>query len=81
MKKIFESDWRSKDESAERVHVYEFTDDEEYWEFNELDFNGKCEYCGVREDDWVLPGALYHRYWFDNSITYVVMYETAAYNV
>jgi hypothetical protein len=81
MKKIFESDWRGEGESAERVHIYEFINEEEYWEFDSLDFNSKCEYCGVQEDNWVMPGALYHKYEFDNSGTYVVMYETAAYNV
>jgi len=83
MKKIFESGFRGEGESAQKIHVYEFTSEDEYWEFTNLSFNEKCEYCGVREDDanWVMPGALYYRYEFDNSGTYVVMYETVAYNV
>ena len=81
MKKIFESNWRSEDESAQKIHVYEFTSEEEFWKFERLSFNEKCEYCGVSEDTCVMPGALYHTYMFDNSTTYVVMYETAAYNV
>ncbi len=81
MKKIFESDWRGEDESAQKIHVYEFTSEDEFWEFEKLSFNEKCEYCGVSEENCVMPGALYHTYMFDNSATYVVMYETAAYNV
>lgn len=81
MKKIFESDWRGDGDSAEKVYVYEFTSEDEYWEFTDMDFNSKCEYCGVMEENYPMPGSLYHRYEFDNSSTYVVVYETAAYNV
>lgn len=81
MKKIFESGLRGEGESAEKIHVYEFTSEDEYWEFINLSFNEKCEYCGVNEETCVAPGALFHNYMFDNSGTYVVMYETVAYNV
>ena len=81
MKKIFESELRGEGESAQKVYVYEFTSEEEYWHFCNLSFNDKCWYCGVSEEGCVIPGALYHRYEFDNSTTYVVMYETVAYNV
>ena len=81
MKKIFESEWHGDGDSAEKIHVYEFTSEEEYWKFDALSFNEGCWYCGVSEEGCVMPGALYHKYWFDHSTTYVVMYETAAYNV
>ena len=81
MKKIFESGLRGENESAQKIHVYEFSSEDEYWEFTNMSFNEKCEYCGVVEDTYVMPGALYHSYMFDNSGTYVVMYETVAYNV
>ena len=81
MKKIFESDLRGEGESAEKIHVYEFSSKEEYWEFAEVSFNDKCALCGVTEETGVMPGALYHRYDFDYSTTYAVMYETVAYNV
>ena len=81
MKKIFESELRGENESAQKIHVYELSSEDEYWEFENMNFNEKCEYCGVAEATCVMPGALYHSYMFDNSCTYVVMYETVAYNV
>ena len=81
MKKIFESEWRGDGDSAQKIYVYEFANDEEYFEFSDMSHHEKCQYCDVNENNWVMPGALFYRYEFDNSTTYVVMYETVAYNV
>ena len=81
MKKIFESELRGEYESAQKIHVYEFENEDDYWEWVNRNFNQKCEYCGVNEETCVMPSALYHSYAFDNSTTYGVMYETVAYNV
>lgn len=81
MKKIFESEFSGDFESTQKIYVYEFGNKDEFWKFDEMSFKEKCEYFGVCEEYSVMPGALFHRYGFDHSSTYVVVYETIAYNV
>ena len=47
MKKIFESQWKSWDEYAEKVHAYEMENDDEYWAFEDMTHEEKCEYFNV----------------------------------
>lgn len=82
MKKIFESGFHGDDcWSAQRIHVYQFESSQEYFEFSDMSHNEMCNCCGVDEEVGDVPGALYHKYSFDCSATYAVMYETAVYNV
>lgn len=81
MKKIFESGFNGGFESAQNLYVYEFENEKEYWKFDEMNFEEKCNYFGVREEYPVMPGGSFHRYIFNHSANYVVVYETIAYNV
>ena len=83
MKKIFESQWNSWDETAEKIHVYELENDQEYWEFEAMSHEEKCEYFDVFDQSGyeVRPGAVYYTYVFDHTCHHVVMYERGALNV
>lgn len=81
MKSIFTSKWHGKDESAERVHIYEFNNSNEFWEFENMTFDDKCRLFDVCETHNVRPGAVYYRYEFFNTTYHAVMFETKAINV
>ena len=83
MKKIYETPLNGWDESAERIHVYELEDDDEYWEFNAMTFEEKCDYFGVFDQTgyFVTPGAKYYTYGFKLTSNHIMMIETVAYNV
>lgn len=81
MKKIFESELNGWNESATKVHVYALENDDEYWEFERMDWHEKCDYFNVQEESWVAPGAVYHRYDFNLQGNHIIMYETIAWNV
>ena len=83
MKKIFESEFNGFDdgESATRVRVFELEDVDEYWEFDGMNFEEKCNFFGVRNTYNVAPGVKFYEYDFDVSRHHVVVYETAALNV
>lgn len=83
MKKIFESQWNSWDETAEKIHVYEMESDQEYWDFEDMSYEEKCQYFNVFDQSgyYVRPGAEYYTYAFDYTTHHVVMYERCALNV
>lgn len=83
MKKILESQWNSWDERAEKVHVYELENDEEFWAFDEMTYEEKCEYFNVFDQSGydVRPGAVYYTYAFYHTAHHVVMYERCAINI
>ena len=81
MTNIFKSKWHGKDESVERIHVYEFDNSNEFWEFEGMTFDEKCKLFDVYEDYCVSPGAVYYRYEFYNTLYHVIMCETKAINV
>ena len=83
MKKIFESEFNGFDdgESATKVCVFELENVDEFWKLNDLDFEDKCDFFGVRNDYNVAPGAKFYEYDFDLSRHHIVMYETVALNV
>ena len=83
MKKIFESEFNSFDdgESATKVHIYELENVDEFWEFEGMDFDEKCNYFGVRDYYNVAPGARSYTYGFDVSRHHIIMYETVSLNV
>lgn len=83
MKLVYTSPLCGYGESAECVHVYEFENEDEFWELNDMTFEEKCELFGVYEepDYAVPPGGLYHRYDFHLSGCHVIVSEGIAYNV
>jgi hypothetical protein len=81
MKNIFTSKWHGRDESIERVHVYEFDNVDEFWKFEDMTFDEKCDLFDVHEDHYVAHGAIYYRYDFYNTTYHAVMFETKAINV
>lgn len=83
MKKIFESGWVYHDKSADRVVVFQFENDDEYWEFSNMNFMERCEYFGVFDifGYEVAPGAMGYSYDFENSLSFVTMIETQTLNV
>lgn len=81
MKHIYTSPLRGWDESADRVFVYELENDEEVWDFEEMSFEEKCDLFGVREENDVMSGALYHRYDFHCAGSHIIMTEVVACNV
>lgn len=83
MQKIYESPLHGWDESAERIYVYEFEDDDEYWKLACMNFTEKCEYFGVIDEigRFVEPGAKYYSYEFHTTRKHITVTETVAYNV
>ena len=83
MKKIFESEFNGFDdgESATKVHIYELENVDEFWEFEGMDFDEKCNYFGVRNYYNVAPGTRSYTYGFDVSGHHIIMYETVSLNV
>ena len=81
MQKIYESPLNGWDESAERVHVYELANDEEFIEIDNMSFDERCRLCNVSEEYNVPPGAMYHRYLFTLTANHLIMLETVALNV
>lgn len=83
MKEIFESEFNGFDdgESATKVRVFEFENVDEFWEFDEMNFEEKCDFFGVHNTYNVAPGAKFYEYDSDVSRHHVIMYETVAWNV
>lgn len=83
MKKIFESEFNGFDdgESVTRVHVYELDNVDEFWKFEHMNFDKKCNYFGVRNYYNVAPGARFYTYEFDVSRHHIIMYETISLNI
>lgn len=83
MKMIYESPLNGWDESAERICIYALESDDEYWEFNEMTHEERCDYFNVfdQTDYEVMPGAMYKTYDFNLTSNHIIMRETIAYNV
>jgi hypothetical protein len=81
MKKIYESPLNGWGESAERIHVYELENEDEYWELQDMNFDELCDLVGMWEENNVPPGATYHRYTFTREGTHLTVSETIALNV
>ena len=83
MKKIYESELNGWDESAERIYVYALEDDDEFWDFNAMTFEQKCEHFGVFDQTGyiVAPGAKYYTYAFHLTKNHIIVTETVSYNV
>jgi len=83
MKKVFESELRGFSESASKIYVYEFEDEQEVSKFFKMEHDELCDIMGVYEEYYfeVDPGARYHRYAFDMADGFLVMMETIALNV
>ena len=83
MKKIFESPLNGWNESAERVYVYAFENDDEFYAFEAMSHQERCEYFNVFDETGygVSPGGTYHTYEFHISGQHVIMFETIAINV
>ena len=81
MKHIYTSPLSGWDESADRVYVYELENDEEFLDFEEMNFEEKCDVVGVREEYDVMRGALYHRYDCHCTGSHIIMTEVVACNV
>lgn len=84
MKKIYESDYVGFDENAEALIIYEFEDELEHVEFDEMSDGHLCDYFGfVCEEDYdeIQPGEMYHTYSFDISRSFLIIRATKAYNV
>ena len=83
MIKVYESTLHGWGESAEKVYVYALESDEEYWSFNDMSHQEKCDLFDVFDDSGyeVMPGAIYKTYEFEVSLNHVIMIERLAYNV
>ena len=83
MKHIYTSPLCGWDESADCVYVYEFENDDEIWDFEEMTFEEKCDLFNVYEEPKhsVAPGAIYHRYDFCCTGNHAIVTETVACNV
>ena len=83
MKKIYESPLNGHDdgERAERVHVYEIENEQEFWAFDSMSYEEKCAYFNVRTWYGAMPGQTYYTYEFDHTCHHVIMYECIAVNV
>lgn len=82
MKKIFESELNSTDYySAEKVYVYALESEDEWWTLEDMSHEGRCDYFDVYEEQFVFPGALFHRYEFKLTSTHIIMSEVVARNV
>jgi len=83
MKKIFESDWVFRGESADKISVFQFENEDEFWEFSDMNHMEKCEYFGVFDTSGyeVAPGATGYSYDFEYNCSFVIMTETQTLNV
>lgn len=83
MKKIFESPLNGWSESAERVYVYAFENDEEFDTLESMNHHARCEYFNVFDETGygVSPGSTYHTYEFHISGQHVIMFETITLNI
>jgi len=83
MKKVYESPLNGWDESAERIRVYALESDDEYWDFEDMTHEERCEYFNVFDQTGydVMPGAIYKTYDFNLTSNHIIMRETVAYNV
>ena len=83
MTNVFKSKWHGRNESVDRVHVYEFDNVDEFWEFEAMSHKEKCDLFDVFDElgCGVAPGAVYYTYDFYNTSKHVVMFETKAMNV
>lgn len=83
MTNIFKSKWHGDGESIERIHVYEFDNSNEFWEFEAMTHKEKCDYFDVFDEFGyeVMPGAVYYTYDFYHTTKHIVMFETKAMNV
>ena len=60
MRNVFKSKWHGGNESIERIHVYEFDNEDEFWEFESMTFEEKCNLFDVFENT-PMPGGTYYR--------------------
>lgn len=83
MTKLFESNYQGFDESASKVSVYQFDDEREISEFEEMTHDERCTLFNVFDMSGycVAPGALYKTFDFHVENAFVIMTETAIYNV
>lgn len=81
MKKIFESKLNECGDSAERIYVYAFDDEDEWWEFIDMSYKDKCRYFEIYEHGEVAPGKRYYCYDFEVTSAHLIMSEQIAYNV
>jgi hypothetical protein len=83
MRKIFESKLYSygDSETAERIHVYEFENDNEYDELYDMEYAEICEYVGVVPCGIVAPGDIYHHYRFSFESKHLIMVEIVGRNI
>jgi hypothetical protein len=83
MKKIFESEWVFHDDYSQQVTVFQFENEDEYWEFSTMNHMEKCEYFGVFDTSGyeVAPGAMGYSYDFNYNSSFVTMTETQSLNV
>ena len=82
MKKIFESEFHGWNESCECVHVYELESEDDFWLFDEMTHEEKCEYFNVHDESGrAAPGTSYRTYDFELTTKHVIMFETFAINV
>ncbi len=81
MKKVFTSELVGFDERGEQITIYELESEEERAELDDMQHDKLCELFNVYDDFGVMPGAIYHRYSFEVTGSFVVMTDTVAYNV
>lgn len=83
MKKIFESEWVHDDECSDKIHVFQFENEDEFWEFDEMNHTERCEYFGVFDNSgyFIEPGGTYEEYTFEYNMSFVMMFERRGLNV
>ncbi len=77
MRLIYESPLCGFYESAERIFVYEPSDENEVQDFEEMSYEEKCACCGVTESDpWAtLPGGTGYTYRFETTQNHIIVCE------
>ena len=83
MKNIFKSALNGLDESAERIYVYAFENDKEYYDVNNMTFEELCDYFDVFDEAGyhIAPGGFSHTYSFNVTASHVIMCEVFVHNI
>ena len=83
MKKIFESGWVHYDECSDKVHVFQFENEDEFFEFSDMNHMERCEYFNVFDNtgSFIEPGGTYKEYEFEYNMSFVTMFERIGLNV
>ena len=82
MTKIYETPINGYNENGEILHIYQFDDDTEFMEWDEMSHDEKEETIGVKSEyGCVMPGARFTTYSFIVTEFHLIIQENISYNV